>query len=59
MEIYFRNTKTDKRYKVVGRDVKEGTVTLEGDLGRFTEKYDKETFAKNGYVLEKVEENPQ
>ena len=55
MEIYFRNIKTDKRYKVVGRDAAAGTITLEGQFGQFTEKYDKEVFAKNGYVLEKSE----
>ena len=55
MDIYFRNIKTNKKYKVVARDAAAGTVTLEGEFGQFTENYDKETFAKNGYVLEKVD----
>ena len=59
MDIYFRNIKTNKRYKVVGRDAAAGTITLEGQFGQFTEKYDKEVFAKNGYVLEKSEEPAQ
>ena len=55
MDIYFRNIKTNKKYKVVSRDAAAGTVTLDGEFGQFTEKYDKEVFAKNGYVLEKSE----
>ena len=51
--VYFVHQKTGARFKVVGRDVEAGTVTLEGEYGTFTEKYDKQLFIKNGYVLEK------
>lgn len=52
--IYFTHTRTGSRFKVVGMDIAAGTIELEGEYGRFTEKYDKELFAQNGYVLEKV-----
>lgn len=55
MDIYFVHSKTGSRFKIVGRDATAGTITLEGEYGQFTEKYDKELFARNGYVLEKVE----
>lgn len=51
--VYFVHQKTGAKFKVVGRDVAAGTVTLEGEYGTFTEKYDKQLFIKNGYVLEK------
>jgi len=51
--VYFVHQKTGARFKVVGRDVDAGTITLEGEYGTFTEKYDKQLFIKNGYVLEK------
>ena len=56
-DIYFVHTTTGSRFKIVGRDVATGTITLEGEYGQFTEKYDKEVFARNGYVLEKVQES--
>ena len=59
MDIYFVHSKTGSRFKIVGRDATAGTITLEGEYGQFTEKYDKEVFAKNGYVLEKSEEPAQ
>ena len=51
--VYFVHQKTGARFKVIGRDVDAGTITLEGEYGTFTEKYDKQLFIKNGYVLEK------
>ena len=53
--LYFKHSITGTRFKIVGRDAAAGTITLEGEYGQFTEKYDKELFARNGYVLEKVE----
>jgi hypothetical protein len=54
-EIYFTNVKTGTKFKVVGRDTKKGTVTLECEYGRFEEPYDKDWLVRNGYVVEKVE----
>ena len=54
-EVFFVHIKTGARFKVVGRDAEKGTITLEGEYGQFTEKYDKDFFLKNGSVLEKVE----
>lgn len=51
--VYFVHKTTGARFKVVGRDAEAGTITLEGEYGTFTEKYDKEVFARNGYTLEK------
>ena len=52
-EVYFVHKTSGARFRVVARDATAGTITLEGEYGTFTEKYDKELFAKNGYTLEK------
>lgn len=52
--LVFTHKDTGSQFKVVGMDIKAGTITLEGEYGQFTEKYDKELFTKNGYVLEKI-----
>lgn len=51
--LYFRNEKTGKRYKVVRMDKDAGTIVLRGEHAEFTEQYDKDRFKKLGYVLEK------
>lgn len=56
-DLYFRNEKTGKRYKVVSMDKAAGTITLRGDHAEFVEKYDKEKFKKLGYILEKEAAN--
>ena len=55
-EIYFRNTRTNRKYKVVRVDKEKGEITLKGEYSEFVEPYDKERFKALGYVLEKVEE---
>lgn len=55
IELYFRNTKTERRYKVIRIDKEKGEITLKGEYSEFTEPYDKERFQRLGYVLEKVE----
>ena len=52
-EVYFVHKTSGARFKVVARNATAGTITLEGEYGTFTEKYDKELFAKNGYALER------
>ena len=52
-EVYFVHKTSGARFRVVARDIAAGTITLEGEYGTFTEKYDKALFAKNGYALEK------
>lgn len=54
MEIYFTNTKTGTKFKLVRMDKGTGMMVLEGEYGQFEEKYDKDWLVKNGYVLEKV-----
>lgn len=54
-ELWFENTKTKKRYKVVGMDKTKGEITLQGQYAIFTEPYDKERFEKLGYRLVKAE----
>jgi hypothetical protein len=54
-ELYFKNVKTDRRYKVMRIDKEKGEITLKGEYSEFTEPYDKERFKRLGYVLEKVE----
>lgn len=55
-ELYFKNTKTGRRYKVIRIDKEKGEITLKGEYSEFTEPYDKERFKRLGYVLEKIEE---
>lgn len=52
-ELYFRNTNTNKRYKIVRLDKTSGKIVLRGEHAQFVEKYDKERFKRMGYVLEK------
>ena len=52
-EVYFVHKTSGARFRVVARDTAEGTITLEGEYGTFTEKYDKELFSRNGYTLER------
>ena len=51
--IYFRHTRTGKRFQVLKMDKEAGEVTLKGEISEFTEKYDKDKFVSMGYVLEK------
>jgi hypothetical protein len=54
--VYFRHTKTDRRFRVVSIDKAKNVVTLKGEHAEFTQPYDKEQFKRLGYVLERVEE---
>jgi hypothetical protein len=54
VNIYFTNTKTGNKFKLVRMDKDTGIMVLEGEYGQFEEKYDKDWLTKNGYVLEKV-----
>lgn len=54
-ELYFKNTKTDRRYKVIRIDKEKGEITLKGEYSEFTEPYNRDRFKRLGYVLEKVE----
>lgn len=56
MKLYFRNTKTGKRYEIVRLDKEAGEVVLKGEYAEFTEKYDKERFKRMGYELVKSED---
>lgn len=56
VKLYFKNTRTGKRYEVVSMNKENRTVTLRGQHAEFVEKYDKERFERLGYVLEKVTE---
>lgn len=52
-EIYFRNEKTGRRYKVVQWNQETGEIILKGEYAEFAEKYSKERFQRMGYVIEK------
>ena len=54
-KIFFENTKTGKRYELVGMAADRSTVTLKGEYSEFTEPYDKERFKKLGYRLVNVD----
>lgn len=52
-KVYFRNTKTNRKYEIVKIDKERNEITLKGEYAEFVEPYDKERFQKMGYVLEK------
>lgn len=51
-DLYFRHTKTQRRFRVVEWDKAQGMVTLQGDHATFTQAFDKALFKRLGYVLE-------
>mgnify|MGYP001175251527 CR=1 FL=1 len=57
--LYFRNTKTNKRYQVIKMDKEKNEIVLKGEYSTFTEPYDKERFKANGYVLEQGDGDAQ
>jgi hypothetical protein len=54
-DLYFKNTRTGKRFKIVRMLKETGEIILKGEYAEFREKYDKERFSQMGYVLEKVD----
>lgn len=58
-KVYFRNTKTGKKFEVVRMNKETNEITLRGEHAEFTEPYDKERFTRMGYVLEKGDANAQ
>lgn len=54
--VYFVQTTTGKRYKVIKMDHEAGKVTLRGEYGEFVEPYSKARFERLGYKVEKVED---
>lgn len=52
-ELFFKNKKTGKRYKIIKLDKEKGEVTLKGEYAEFVEPYDKEKFVRLGYELVK------
>lgn len=55
-KIFFENTKTGKRYELIGVSPDRSTVTLRGEYSQFIEPYDKERFKALGYRLVTVKE---
>lgn len=54
-ELFFRNAKTNRKYKVIRINKEKGEITLKGEYSEFTEPYDKERFKRLGYELVKEE----
>ena len=54
--LYFRNTKTNRKFRVVALDKTKNEITMKGEHAEFTQPYDKEQFRRLGYVLESIEE---
>jgi hypothetical protein len=52
-KVYFRNTRTGKRFEVVRIDKAAGQIVLKGEYAEFTEPYDKARFKEMGYELER------
>lgn len=53
MAVFFVNSKTGRKYKVLKFDRDAGKVHLQGEAGvEFVENYDKELFQKLGYELQ-------
>lgn len=54
-DLYFQNTKTGLKYRVVKMDPVKKEITFQTEWGQFTEPYSKERFQKMNYVLVKEE----
>ena len=51
MVQFFVNEKTGRKFKVLEFDQANGKIKLQGDLGTFTEAYDKAQWKALGYKL--------
>lgn len=50
MAVYFENTKTGKRFKVLSWNEETGEVVMKGEVGDpFTETFDKKRFKQMNY----------
>lgn len=54
--LYFRHTKTGKKYHIVKLDKDRNVITLRGEIAEFEQPYDKAQFQQLGYVLERSED---
>lgn len=57
MKLFFKNTKTGKRYEVIKLDKKSGKVILKGELAQFDLDFDPDLFEKLGYELVEEQED--
>lgn len=57
--LFFKNQRTGKKYKVVKLDKEKGQIILQGAHGEFAEPYDKERFKQMGYSLEKEDDDAE
>jgi len=53
---YLVHKTTKKRFRVVSVDKAAGTITLQGETAKFTERFDKDTIKSWGYDLETRDE---
>ena len=58
-KVFFENTKTKKRYELVGLSADRSTMTLKGEYAEFVEPYDKERLKQLGYKLVTVNDPPE
>ncbi len=49
MALYFENTKTGKRFKVLSWDETTGEIRLKGEAHEFTETFSKKRFKEMNY----------
>ena len=61
MALYFENTKTGKKFKVISWDKTTNEIVLKGEHGEFTETFSKKKFKELNYkpveVLDKTPED--
>lgn len=53
VDLFFRNTKTGKEFKVIWINRETGKIRLKGATREFEDDYSKERFVKLGYELVK------
>lgn len=53
VDLFFRNTKTGKEFKVIWINHETGKIRLSGQTREFEDDYSKERFIKLGYELVK------
>jgi hypothetical protein len=55
--LYFRHTKTNRRFKVLRHNKETNELTLKGSYSEFKVKFDKDWLKEMGYTVERVDED--
>lgn len=54
--LYFRHTKTNRRFKLIRHNKETNELTLKGSYAEFKVKFDKDWLKEMGYTIEREDE---